>query len=67
MLNDVELCELAAVVRRDELAELLVRLASQVRPVDEEQDPVGLGELREPVDRIAGRERLAGAGRHLDE
>ena len=39
MLDVVELGELAPVVGRRELLELLQRLAAEVRPVDEEQDP----------------------------
>ena len=67
VLDDVQLAELAPVVGRDELLELLLRLAAQVAAVDQEQDPLGLAELRQPIGEVGGRERLAGAGRHLDQ
>ena len=67
MLDVVELGELAAVVGRDELLELLERLPAEVGAVDQEQDPPRVGELDQPVDRRDGREGLARAGRHLDQ
>ncbi len=67
VLDVVELGELAPVVGRRERLELLARLASEVRAVDEEQDTPGSRVLDQPVGDIRGRERLAGARRHLDQ
>ncbi len=47
--------------------ELLQRLASEVRAVDEEEDATRVGVLDEAVGDVGSRERLPGAGRHLDE
>ena len=67
MLDVVELGELAAVVRRREVLELLQRLAAEVRAIDEEEDAARIGVLDQAVGDVRGGERLAGAGRHLDE
>ena len=67
MLDVVELGQLAPVVRRRETVELLERLAAEVRPVDEEEDPPGVAVLDQPVGDVCRGVRLARAGRHLDE
>ena len=67
VLDGVFLGELVAVVRADELLELVERLLAQVVAVHQEQDALGLGELDEPVAEVDGGERLAAAGRHLDQ
>ena len=51
VLDVVKLGELAAVVGRDELLELLERLAPEVAAVHQEQHALRAGELDEPVDR----------------
>ncbi len=51
VLDVVQLGELAAVVGRDELLELLERLPAEVGAVDQEQDALGAGELDQAVDR----------------
>ena len=53
--------------RADELLELVERLLAQVVAVHQEEDALGLGELDEPVAEVDGGERLAAAGRHLDQ
>ena len=67
MLDVVQLGELAAVVGRDVLLELLEGLPAEVAAVHQEQDAAGVGELDQAVDRRDGRERLAAAGGHLDQ
>ena len=67
VLDVVERRELPPVVRGRERLELLQRLAPQVRPVDQEEGPSRSGELDQPVGDVRGRERLPGAGRHLDQ
>ncbi len=44
-----------------------MRLASKVGPVHQEEHPLCVGVPDQPVDRGNCRERLAGAGRHLDQ
>ena len=51
VLDVVKLGELAAVVGRDELLELLQGLAAEVAAVDEEEDAARAGELDQAVDR----------------
>ncbi len=67
MLDDVLLGELAVVVGRDVLLELLERLVAEVAAVDQEQHAPRAGELDEAVDEVDGGEGLAAAGGHLDE
>ena len=67
VLDGVFLGELVAVVRADELLELVERLLAQVVAVHQEQNPLGLGELDEPVAEVDGGEGLAAAGGHLDQ
>jgi hypothetical protein len=67
VLDVVELGELAAVVGGREPLELLQRLAAEVRAVDEEEDAARVRVLDEAVADVRGRERLARAGRHLDQ
>ena len=67
VLDVVQLGELAAVVGRDVLLELLERLPAQVGAVDQEEDALRLAELDQPVDGGDGGEGLAAAGRHLDQ
>ena len=67
VLDVVQLGELAAVVGRDELLELLQRLVAEVGAVDEEEDAARAGELDQPVDEVDGGEGLAAAGGHLDQ
>ena len=50
-----------------ELVEFELGLLAQVRPVDEKQDPLGVRMLDQAVAQVRGRERLPGAGRHLDQ
>ena len=50
-----------------ELVEFELGLLAQVRPVDQEQDPLGVRVLDQPVAQVRGGERLPGAGRHLDQ
>ena len=59
--------ELPLGLRDGELVELQLGLLAEVRPVDQEQDPLGVRVLDEPVADVRGGERLARAGRHLDE
>ena len=66
VLDVVLLGELAVVVGRDELLELLERLAAEVGAVDQEEDALRAGELDQAVAKTT-REGLAGAGGHLDE
>lgn len=66
-LNNKLLGERIARRRIPELLELVQRLTSEVVAVDEKQDAFRLRVLDQPVARRDGRERLAAAGRHLDE
>ena len=50
-----------------ELVELQLGLLAQVRPVHQEQDPLGVRVLDQPVADVRGGERLPRAGRHLDQ
>ncbi len=67
MLDVVELGELAVRVRDGERLELLQRLPAEVRAIDEEEHAPGARELDQPVGDVRSGERLAGAGRHLDQ
>ncbi len=66
-LDVVQLGELAAVVGRRVLLELLQRLAPEVGAVDQEQHALHAAELDHAVDGGDRRPRLAAAGRHLDQ
>jgi hypothetical protein len=59
--------ELPAVIGQHVLIKLGLRLPAEIRPVHEEEDALGLGELDEAVGKGAGGEGLAGASSHLDE
>ena len=65
-LDGVERRELARVVRRREVGELVLGLLAEVAAVHEEQDALGAAELEQAVGGVDGGERLAGAGGHLD-
>ncbi len=67
MLDVVNLGELAAGVGRDELIELALGLASEIRAVHEKEDALCTGVLDEPVGEAARGVGLARAGGHLDE
>ena len=67
MLDVVQLGELAPVVGRAVLVELLERLAAQVVAVHQEEHAFGLGELDQPVDETDRRVCLACPGGHLDQ
>ena len=66
-LDVVQLGKLAPVVRRDVLLELVERLPAQVRAIHQKQHALRAPEFDQPVDGRDRRERLAAAGRHLDE
>ena len=66
-LDVVQLRELAAVVRRHVLLELPQGLSAEVGAVHEEQHASRAPVLHESIDRRDGGERLAAAGRHLDQ
>src|SRR5579864_7344643 len=65
-LDVVQLGEETILFRRAELLELGQGLASEVAAVDQEQDALRSSMLNQPVDKVAGSERLAAAARHLD-
>ena len=67
MADVVELSELAAVVGRGEPLELSQRLTAEIRPVDEEEDPLGAGVLQQAITDVGSSKRLARAGGHLDQ
>ena len=67
MADVVELAELAGVVGRGEALELPQRLAAQVGPVHQEQDPGGVRVAHHAVAGVGCRERLARPGGHLDQ
>ncbi len=67
MLDVVELGELAVRIRDGERLELLQRLPAEVRTIDEEEHAPGARELDQPVGDVRRGERLARAGRHLDQ
>ena len=66
-LDVVEFGEFAVVVVGQVGHELLFGLFAQVPGVHQEENPLGIGELQEPVDGGDGGEGLARTGRHLDE
>ena len=63
----VQLAELAGIVGRREALELPQRLAAQVGPVHQEQDPGRVRVAHQPVAGVGRRERLARPGGHLDQ
>jgi hypothetical protein len=67
LLDVVLVGELVAVDRADELLERLVGLPSEVGAIHEEQDALRPAELYEPIAGVHGGQRLAAAGRHLDQ
>ena len=67
VLHVVQLGELAPIVGRREALELLQRLAPEVGAIDEEEDALRVRELHQPVRDVRRQQRLARAGRHLDQ
>ena len=59
VLDDVLGGELPLRLGDVELVELQLRLLAEVRPVDEEQDPLRVGVPDQPVADVRGGERLA--------
>ena len=67
VLDVVQLGELAPVVGRAVLVELLERLAAQVAAIYQEEHAFGFGKLDQPVNETDCRVGLARPGSHLDQ
>ncbi len=67
MLDDKLLGEFVIVHRRDELLKLFERLLAQVAAIDEKEHAAGPGVFDQTIGKIDRRERLAGAGGHLNQ
>ena len=66
-LDGVERRELARIVGRLEVGELVLGLLAEIAAIHEEEDALGFGELEQAIGDIDGGEGLARAGRHLDQ
>ena len=66
-LDGVERRELARIVGRLEVGELVLGLLAEIAAIHQEQDALGAGELEQAIGDVDGGEGLARAGRHLDE
>ena len=66
-LDGVERRELARVVGRLEVGELVLGLLAEIAAIHQEEDALRAAELEQAIGDIDGGEGLARAGRHLDE